>query len=481
MNRVPAILRNKYAVLSGIAIFLVVMYWAYSAALSSMKTQSLNININKVEDIERLVSYQVFSDFYYRMVSTDARSDISAEYTRVIPLVTEIGFEREGSGFSVSLNSRLNGKPITLDSNDRNQLTRYIRMMERFSGEYARIVAADDPVYLTQAVERVREMLPNKVDISSEDVTFGNHTLGDTAVSIQNLDINPLLLNELQENIKQVRFCRRDWCPHILYIEFAENDTITLRLLDRVEHFTRDEFENHILSNTPESVLVKTVVFHENKQNPILIAFESARDSEHANRVSVYMLDVSGYIYQLTYNAFNPLSFDTFFNDFLKIAYGIRFVDAASFTNTYYTVESTIQSRIDEIVNLVTRTKEEESRLGQYQLMEHFGVESYFSSQVGAAVYKLADTYQSSSGIVSDRFRLGMREFEDAVGHFDSLDFNELTNNEQLNNLSVLSAAFDLQYHDVGMLGRSSRASRAAQQLISSCDTIECLHNNYGD
>ncbi|MFO7594259.1 MAG: hypothetical protein R6X15_09485 [Pseudomonadota bacterium] len=256
--------KNKFLLFAVSAATILIIAIIYVKTMTMMETARKEVNVNKVEDIEHLVSYSVYSDFYYRVMEIDGDGRVAWEYSRIQPIVAELGLESENGEFDPLIKSRRNGGPFILEENADNDMTAYIDMIDKYALEHGKLVALNDPDYFQTAVKRASELSGGLVKLGDYQQLNVGFEFQELSPPIENIKSTPVLITEIEKNLKSVNRCDRLWCPELFSIEFGESDRIAFQMLWRTEHVTPSDFEPFVKKRSPNSYIYKTVMHHNN-------------------------------------------------------------------------------------------------------------------------------------------------------------------------------------------------------------------------
>lgn len=294
--------------------------------LNKMEVTSANLNINKIHPIDRLCNYSVFSDFYYHVVDYQNNENSFAKLT---PVKTNICYNFKTN--KIALVSNVNGDSIILDDNKGSKVHRKIGLLDNFQEEYSKLVATQDKDYFDTSYKLSKKTYHSlyKKDMPIAEINLDNRFYTNISnLPIANLAVNYFKLSEIKNPPKQA-LKDAQWQPNILEWDFGEDDRIYLQYLTK---FKQDDLEDYMKDNYAKSnkTIVRLTKFNNNQLSKMFLIFDDKQ-----NKIIALFMDNNGYVYDLILNVQNKKAFQTYFNDFMKIAYGIYFVKKDGFINKW--------------------------------------------------------------------------------------------------------------------------------------------------
>jgi len=292
--------------------------------LNKMNIVSGNLNINKTNIIDRLCNYNIYSDFYYRI------TDNENSYSKLTPIKTTICYDFKSG--KIELDTKIdNQNAILLDDNNAVKINKEISLLKSFQEDYGKIIATQDKDYFdksyTLANDNYKFLFNKDIDIKVIN------PLDEYYTKISNLPIDNMVVNYYKlKEIKSLPIqATKDggWQPNILEWNFAENDKIYLQYLDKLKKNDLDDYINSEYSRKDKTI-VKLTKFNNNKLSKMFLIFDN-----NQNKVTTLFMDNNGYVYNLILKVQNKKAFKTYFNDFMKISYGIYFVKKDNFKNNF--------------------------------------------------------------------------------------------------------------------------------------------------
>lgn len=301
--------------------------------LYGMKTISGSLNVNKITMVDKLYSYSVYSDFYYRATKYDKDGNKKAEFSELQPIRTSIGYDLKNNKAELVLKSNTsNSEKIILSGKDDNNLIREIDMFNSFQKTFGNIVATQDEDYIKKSFKHTKDTLANLYSIDKElDYKKAEdfyHEIKD--LPIANMRVKYFQLDAINRNlVGKMKVASKDkWQPNILEWNFGGNNRIYLQYLNKLKNNDIDSYLAKMAKNN--KTIIKLVKINNNKLQKMFLKKEDAK-----NKITTYYLDENGYLYILIFKANHPNAFKKYINDYLKIAYGIYFTDISEFDNWF--------------------------------------------------------------------------------------------------------------------------------------------------
>lgn len=344
----------------GIALFLYM--------LKSMSTVNGDINISKIEAKDKIYTYDINSDFYFNVSRYNENGEKIAQFSQLIPTKTSLGYDFSKENPELILKNYDNSKELQLIANNDTALTNQVDVIKNFSKEYSLISAIQDEHYFKENVKKTQEIVQNLYKTKTE-LTFDSlDKFYENSIStvIRNLQIRTPKLNEIGKNIKSFEKCDdKEWCSTLVKWSFGENDSISLEYITKVEKIDLDEY----LKDQKEDVTITKMTKISN--NEVSKFFMITPNKENKREVRTYFMDDNGHVYLLRYK-YHPNSLKKYQNDFIKIAYGINFIDVTNFENKY----AQIHNKLNEFKEKLDEINELDKELSQFSMYEHFKLQS---------------------------------------------------------------------------------------------------------
>ena len=462
-------LKLKIIIAFGVVIFsLLIAGYIY---LNKMDVTSANLNINKTNPIDKLCNYSVFNDFYYRVVDYKNNENSFAQLT---PIKTDICYNFKTN--KIDLVSNVSSDSIIIDDNNGNKENQKLRILENFQEEYSKIVTTQDKDYFDASYKLAqktyhslyKEDIPiKKINLDSEFYTKISN------LPIDNLVVNYFKLTEIKNPPKQA-FKDAKWQPNILEWNFGENDRIYLQYLTKFKHDDLEDFVKDKYAKLGKTI-VRLTKFNNNKLSKMFLIFDDQK-----NKITALFMDNNGYVYNLILNVQNKKAFKTYFNDFMKIAYGIYFVKKDGFINKWAEQQNKQESNLangDEskviggaFENIVCQ-KALDDYLGD-NLLNHFSIKKaeYELVSTNGGEYECQDEKYNQGLIFVTKFKTTKKQYDDYFKHY-----NNITSNNDL----------DLQLHKKDLLLQAIKRykvwtdSSGKEKLIELCPegNFQCVEN----
>lgn len=329
---------------------------------NSMTLQKGNLNIVKTEKKDKIYTYDVYSDFYFNVESYNEKGEKKEFFSKLIPTKTSIGFDLSKNPIEMILqNEDLNLDIVLTDSKNTDNLTKQIDYLNRFSKEYSKIMALQDISYLQKSKEfadKITKDLYNE-NIDTKHLSFEKYFENKINTSIKNIELKPFKLENINKNLRNTDYCQKQWCENIANWTFGEDDKIILEYITKVE---QANYEKTLNDFSKDSLVVKTIKVNNNIVSKYFFVIPN-----NVKEIRSYFIDENGYVYLLRYSFKNIQSLNKYINDYLKIAFGIRFIDVNNFENEFAEIE-------DELRNyknfLDVKLKEDEKN----QLLKYFDI-----------------------------------------------------------------------------------------------------------
>jgi len=321
------LLTLKLKIILGFLILIVGLIIGGYVYLNKMTVKTGNLNINKTNSIDKLCNYTIFSDFYYHITDYSNGGNSFAQLT---PVKTDICYNFKSK--KIELKPNVTNNYIILDDNKGEKVDKKIALLENFQEDYSKIVATQDKDYFIKSYELAQQTYKT---LYNEELPMKPKDVSDYYTNILNLPIENLVINHYKltkiKNTPKQALKDGEWQPNILEWNFGENDKIYFKYVRKLLNNDLDKFVNSIYSKKKKTI-VKLTKFNNNKLSKMFLVFDDIN-----NKISVFFMDKNGYLYTLILKVQNPKAFDTYFNDFMKIAYGIYFIDVDGFVNEWAT------------------------------------------------------------------------------------------------------------------------------------------------
>lgn len=387
----------SYKLYVGLGIMLavgVLATWYYNSAMS---TKAGNINIAKIKNSNRIYSYSVFADFYFRQMSFDAQGEKLSEYAELIPVSTNVGYDFDAGEPEFILRGETTGKQMVVDeiSNTKGWTLderRFIDTIRKFSREYGILVASQDQDVLDNARELTQKIqndlfgaasdVPRKV---TTDFLEDKQQLATSTLAIDNLTFEVFNLDYIPQRLQSFESCEKGtWCKNIWLAKFNERDAIYFQYLDQYRYANIDELVGRGIEEREfkDSLVVRTVRPSGASVAPVFFVTDLKK-----NKISSWYLDPNGYAYILVFHAANQQALTDGLADFLKIAYGVKFVPLKKFNNQFATEQKEVLEEAGQFVwrllefGIITKDLFPDDKLS--------GIESAFMAELDQPEYSV--------------------------------------------------------------------------------------------
>ena len=313
----------------------------------SMGTVKTNINLTKVEDTNKIYTYDIYSDFYFRVSKYNSVGDVESEYTELQPLKTSIGFDLSNKSHTPIIKT-IKGDKLILGEKDSEFVKRFRVMLQKFEKDFGAIVATQDSYIIKSSIESAKKIVKNLYDINLTKQNFKQNYYEEIKdLPIENMRIKHFKLDKIPQNekkpLKIASNQKKEWQPNIIEWNFGEKDKIYMRYLIK---WKNSDLEDFIAKNYKNKIVAKLVKINNNQLKKMYFININGQ-----NRLDTLYMDANGYIYILTFEASNPKAFEKYISDYLKIAYGVYFVDIKGFDNWWAKekVNFEKQNRLDKV------------------------------------------------------------------------------------------------------------------------------------
>lgn len=318
-------------ILAIVVILLGVGYYV----LYGQETIQGNVNINKVEGIDKIYSYSVHSDFYYRIDKYDAEgNDTVASYSKLIPLKTSIGYDftddvKHPKTTLTTVKTR--SMPSLLDD-EAIDIDQYTKTFDEFAKTFGAIVATQDQAYFDKGTKKVESILKK---LYGDTIKLPTQDIAKYYTSIENPVLNMKIkyynLEEISKNLKSFEYIKdkKQWQPNIAEWNFNEKDRIYLQYLEHTKNANLDDYLKKD-DKKQDAFIIKTVKINDGKLEKIYFKIKAIE-----NKIECLFQDSNGYIYTLIMRTVSKKAIHKYLPDFMKIAYGINFVDTKNFDNWF--------------------------------------------------------------------------------------------------------------------------------------------------
>lgn len=329
--------------------------------LTKMSTVSGNININKTNPIDKLCNYIVYSDFYYRVV--EYSNETENNYGELTPVRTTICYDFKKN--VINLQSRIEDESsIILDDTHGNSIAKKIHLLDNFKKTYSQIIATQDKDYFDKSAKIAQQTLlslygQNTFPIKEVNPHEEYYTKIDN-LPIENLSVEHFKLQQITSPAIQATN-ESGWQPNILQWNFEEKDRIYFQYLKKVANTDLDAYIKSIY-NKSNKVIVKLTKFNNNTLNKMFLIFDDTQ-----NKVKTLFMDNNGHIYILILQVSNQKAFETYFNDYMKIAYGIFFTKQETLKSVFSKEQKKAEKTYEEYKTYYQEMREAYDTLSEYK------------------------------------------------------------------------------------------------------------------
>lgn len=355
-----SLLKNwKLLILAALIILSGIGYYV----LYGQKTVQGNVNINKVESIDKVYSYSVYSDFYFRVMKYDKDGEaVIASYSKLIPLKTSIGYDFANDPKYPKITLQTTGAKGTLYLDDTNgrDIERYIKTFSDYAKIFGSIVATQDQVYFDKSAQKIESILKSlygdSVKLPVQDI---EKYYTSVEAPVLNMKIKYYKLEDINKNLKSFKYIQdgKKWQPNIAEWKFNENDRIYLQYLEKVKN---NDLYDYLKTDKDknDTLIVKTVKINNGKLDKIYFKVK-ARE----NKVVCLFQDTNGHRYNLIMKTEAKEALQKYLPDFLKIAYGINFIDVKNFDNWFAKEQERKESYFEDIEKKIMEIQSSNSQL----------------------------------------------------------------------------------------------------------------------
>lgn len=364
-----AYLKTKIVITLILLIALPLIILSAYLYMSQMSLNQGSLNINKITEQNKVYTYSVFSDFYFRATRYDETGKVIAMFSEVAPTEIAIGYDFKTEQPILQENSQKRTILIEKNSEDIG----LINTLRDFSNVFAQLVATQDQYYLNTAYEKINKINQNIYGgqlPSAKVPKITNYYENLITLPIANLRVQPFKLTNITPNLKKPPiFAPIDkWQPNLIEYQFGDKDRVYFQYLMQ---FSDVDIVN-LFNDQKNSTIVKTIGYRNNKPLPFIFKIDESKD----NQIDAYFIDSNGYVYLLRYIAQNKKSFERFLPDFLKIAFSVYFVDAQGFKNKFAHTQEKLVKNYEEYVKRYKDIQGFDRQLQDIReknLLEHFG------------------------------------------------------------------------------------------------------------
>lgn len=435
----------------GIVLAIILIIGAFLFFMNSMSTINRDINITKIESKDKVYTYDVYSDFYFNIVKYNEKGENIAQFSEFIPLKTSIGYDLSKEDPELILKTYDNSNSLQLIANKGTEISKEIDSIKSFSKEYSLISAIQDEYYFKENSKRVKEILENLYDVKTKlSIESVDNFYEDVIpTDIRNLYIKIPKLNEIKANLKSSENCKNeDWCSSIASWEFGESDIVSFEYVTRVKNIDLDDFLGEQDNNV---TITKFTKINNKKVSKFFMLIPADK-----NEIRSFFMDSNGYVYLLRYKYKNPKSLEKYKNDYIKIAFGINFIDATNFENKYAKIQDDFYVFKDEL----KKVNELDSELIKTGLYEHFGLKVNSTNSDNLKLEDIYDIYKNNVNYIESI----RNEYTDKFLIKEALQEKKFLDTLSYVILPIHSLVYE--YFD---------NKKAISKLKESCNSIECI------
>ena len=340
--------------------------------VNSMSVVNGNLNINKIEKINKIYSRSIYIDYYFRVI-TSTNNEETGSYSNLSPLKISMGYDLTNTSepqFLLEDKNLINGT-ITSEIKEINLSREYIEKIKNFKNIFGKIVATQDQTYFDKSQDETEDILNNLYkDSPSLPLAKVSSYYSVVPVSINNLKINHFKLNNFK--LSNSLGSEKSWQPNIAKWKYG-NSSIYLQLIKEEKSETLDDMSKSITTkklkgkgffsifsdnkDVKNNTLVKSIKINENKISKFYFVL-----NEKNNEVSSYFMSNDGYLYLLKLRANSKQSLLNNMDDYLKIAYGIYFSEEAT-DSWFLTKQKEVEIDFKSTISLVKGIQKLEEKL----------------------------------------------------------------------------------------------------------------------
>ncbi len=374
-----------------VLIFLIAIIGIFLFMLNSKTTVNGNINITKIETKDKIYTYDIFSDFYYNIAKYDDKGVRVAQFSQLIPTKTSIGFDFSSGKPELIITPFDNFSEIQLISNNDIKLSREIDIIKKFSKEFSKISTIQDEHYFKENIKNTYKIIENIYGVKNEFdfKSLDNFYEKNISTLVSNINIKTPKLDEINKNINNFEVCQnKEWCSSLVKWEFGDGDNISLFYVTRLKEIDLDKYVEDISKST---TITKMTKINNSQVTRFLIV-----KPDNVNELRSYYMDTNGYVYLLKYKYKNPKSLEKYQNDYIKIAYGLSFIDVLNFENKYAKIEDDLneyKDTLSDINKLDVKLKND--------LLEHFNLKSNAFLSTNLKLVDIFNTYEKDSNYLN--------------------------------------------------------------------------------
>ena len=338
--------RKTIYILITLAATLIVFSAVY---LTKMQVVSQGLNINKGMMVDRLCNYTIYNDFYYHIIdNSKAEEGGSKDLAKLIPVQTTLCYNNRDK--KLVLQPKV-GDKVILEDAEGADLSDLRAMLEEFSATYALIAATQDQDYFQNSYKRYEQTMKDiyldegKLVPPVKDVKKHYYT-SLSGLPIDNMEISYFNLEKINSLPSSQAHKGQGWQPNLVEWTFNEQDRIYLQYLKQWNRNTLDDYVKSASSGW--QTYVKLPKYNNNQVSKMFIRFVREK-----NKVETLFMDSNGYVYILIMKTQNPQGIKDYFDDYLRIAYGIDFInDGSRLDASFQMAQQKVEAAYNSIKNI---------------------------------------------------------------------------------------------------------------------------------
>lgn len=432
--------------------------------LNAMSVLNGGLNINKIEDIDKIYGYSVYSDFYFRITKYDNEGNKYAEYSRLIPIKTKVGLDFQSNNIKTTINSSPNNENYMDLSSSKNDVGKVFEIIKDFAPTYGDIVSAQDTDYFTKSFEKISatytRLYDQELDISPELIK--NYYEKKDQIAIPNLNVRYLAL-ENRYDFKMLQ--TEDWAPNIAEWTFADNNRVYLQYVTELKDIDLDDYDQSITQEmgTENAVIIRTISINPGEIKKLFIKIKM---SDY--RIETMFHDDHGYLYGLFFQAKNKKALTSYMSDYLKIAFGIYFKNVNEFNTHFIKQHEAAEIAYDNCIKILKDIEGFDKAFDEGRVMyEHFNIRD--------------DTEEIIKSLTSSKFDKRMEKIKEIYGAYPSKAAIEMINKELNEKVLIKDAVENIKvptensWYDSMKSMVGFNKDKEVVYIIESCKTLECL------
>lgn len=328
-------------------IILLIIISAYFL-LFRMNTINGNLNINKIEDIDKVYSRNAYGDIYFRIetikkdehfFSEDSYS-FNSSYSALYPVEMSIGYDLENQNkpsFIMSENEVLQGNWRSEIGNN-NNISEYIQKLKQFKSTFIKMLITQDDEYLIGAKNDAQQIIK---DLYSSQVQLPIKNVNSFYTQV-NTPINNMIINHyrLSKFSLDDFMPSKEWKPNIAKWSWGDT-TIKLQFLKDKSPLLKDILDKSNFDNN--DLVINTIKVNNNKIKKFYFIIDKKDYT-----IKSFFLSNDGFLYLLKLDATSKITLLNSIDDFLRIAFGIYFNEEIT-DRWYIEKDKSYQTKLKEI------------------------------------------------------------------------------------------------------------------------------------